>query len=86
MDRRIWVYYAPDDDDFLPAQEGMTVELFDVVTLLDDLPQQGLAKGTVGTIVHVFDQPRRAYEVEFVSDDGVTIATATLLPEQVRSA
>ncbi len=60
------------------------MDLFDVVTLVDAKREDGLPPGAVGTIVHIFDKPRRAYEVEFVDDDGVTIATATLLPEQIR--
>jgi Domain of unknown function (DUF4926) len=62
------------------------MNLLDVVTLVDERPEDGLAAGAVGTIVHVFDQPRRAYEVEFVDEDGTTTATATLLPEQIRPA
>lgn len=59
------------------------MELFDVVKLVEDLPEEGLAAGSVGTIVHVFTTPRSAYEVEFVDDDGQTLAMATLTPEQV---
>jgi Domain of unknown function (DUF4926) len=62
------------------------MNLFDVVALVDPRPDDALPAGAVGTIVHIFDKPRRAYEVEFVDDDGVTIATATLLPEQIRPA
>jgi hypothetical protein len=60
------------------------MDLLDVVALVDPRPEDGLAAGAVGTIVHIFDRPRRAYEVEFVDDDGMTVATATLLPEQIR--
>ena len=60
------------------------MDLFDVVELTEPRPESGLTAGAIGTIVHVFDQPRRAYEVEFVDEDGSTIATETLLPEQVR--
>jgi hypothetical protein len=56
----------------------------DVVTLVTDLPQEGLRAGAVGTVVHVFHQPNTAYEVEFVGDDGTTIALATLSPDQIR--
>jgi hypothetical protein len=60
------------------------MELLDVVVLLEDKPDDGLAAGSIGTIVHVFDRPRHAYEVEFVDDEGTTIATATFLPEEIR--
>ncbi|MEV4758008.1 DUF4926 domain-containing protein [Micromonospora sp. NPDC049559] len=60
------------------------MNLFDMVALTVGLPDEGLPAGSVGTIVHVFDQPRRAYEVEFVDEDGETIATAAVRPEQLR--
>jgi hypothetical protein len=62
------------------------VELLDRVALVSDLPAEGLSAGRTGTIVYVFDRPRPAYEVEFVAEDGRTIAMVTLLPEQVRPA
>jgi hypothetical protein len=62
------------------------VELLDVVTLVEDLPEEGLRAGSTGTIVHVFDRPQRAYEVEFLDEDGSTIATAALLPGQIKPA
>jgi len=60
------------------------MDLFDVVALVDARREDGLPAGAVGTIVHIFDKPRPAYEVEFADNDGVTIATATLQPGQVR--
>ena len=60
------------------------MDLFDVVALLEARPEDGLPVGAVGTVVHILGKPGRAYEVEFADDDGVTIATATLLPGQVR--
>lgn len=55
-------------------------QLLDVVALLADLPQHGLARGQVGTIVEVFDE---AYEVEFCDNDGKTHAELALEPEQL---
>lgn len=43
-----------------------------------DLPKHGLAQGAVGTIVHVFIRPDRAYEVEFCDAAGRTIAQIAL--------
>jgi hypothetical protein len=60
------------------------MELLDVVTLAADLPEEGLRAGAIGTIVHVFERPRRAYEVEFVDREGQTVAMVTLGPEQIR--
>jgi hypothetical protein len=62
------------------------VEPNDVVELVTDLPDEGLAAGAVGTVVHVFDRPNRAYEVEFADDDGRTIAQIALTPDKVRPA
>jgi len=55
-------------------------EIFDVVELLSDVPEQGLNAGMQGTIVecHASD----AYEVEFVNESGETLALLALMPEQ----
>jgi hypothetical protein len=62
----------------------MEIKELDVVALTDSLPDQGLDAGAVGTIVHIFHKPNIAYEVEFIDDDGATIAMATLTPDQFR--
>jgi hypothetical protein len=62
----------------------MEFDELDVVTLLDDIPEEGLKAGAVGTIVDTFRSPRMAYEVEFIDGDGVTIAMATLTADQIR--
>ncbi|MEH0885391.1 DUF4926 domain-containing protein [Enterobacter sp. UNJFSC 003] len=56
---------------------------FDVVVLAEDLPDEGLTKGMVGAIVFIHEKPYLAYMVEFVDDDGRTIAMPSLLPEQI---
>ena len=61
-------------------------ELFDLVSLVADLPAEGLAAGTVGTVVHIHELPEHAYEVEFVDDQGRTTVVTTLHPDQVRPA
>lgn len=61
----------------------MTFDVNDVVQLLADRPDDGLVAGMRGVVVAVFDQPDRAYEVEFVNDDGSTIAMSTLRPGQL---
>ncbi len=60
------------------------MDLYDVVELTADLPDENLPAGTVGTVVHIFDQPNRAYEVEFADSDGRTIAMAALTDDQIR--
>jgi hypothetical protein len=52
----------------------------DVVALLSDLPEHGLVRGQVGTVVEIFDG---AYEVEFSDDSGKTYAELALEPDQL---
>ncbi|MBM4042783.1 MAG: DUF4926 domain-containing protein [Planctomycetes bacterium] len=55
----------------------------DTVVLKDDLPEQGLERGDVGTVVMVH-RGGEGFEVEFVTLDGDTLAVVTLLASQVR--
>lgn len=55
----------------------------DRVVLTVDLPGEKLAAGDVGTVVHIYPGGR-AFEVEFVSLDGETVAVVTLEHAQVR--
>lgn len=57
----------------------------DVVVLGEDLPGEGLVKGSVGTIVMVFDTPTPGYLVEFCDEEGRTIAMPALQPAQLKS-
>ncbi len=52
----------------------------DVVALLKDLPQHGLVRGQVGTVVEILDG---AYEVEFSDDTGQIYAELGLPAEQL---
>jgi hypothetical protein len=56
----------------------------DQVVLTVPLPELGLEVGDVGVVVHVHGQGD-AYEVEFLTLDGETVAVATLPGDQVRS-
>jgi hypothetical protein len=60
----------------------MAKELESVV-LATDLPEYGLKKGDIGTIVLVHGDGK-GYEVEFMTLDGETVAVISLLPSQVR--
>jgi Domain of unknown function (DUF4926) len=62
----------------------MAFSLFDVVTLLQDLTEEGLQAGMRGTVVDVYTVPVTAYEVEFCDALGRTIAQLALFPEQLR--
>lgn len=56
-------------------------ELFDVVELVIDLPEQGLYAGMQGTIVEVHASGA-AYEVEFTDERGEALNFLALRPEQ----
>jgi len=51
--------------------------------LTEDLPAEGLKAGDIGTVVHIH-QGGAAYEVEFMTLAGETIAVTTLAATQVR--
>jgi len=55
----------------------------DTVVLTRPLPDHGLQIGDVGAIVHIYGE-QQAFEVEFVSGDGKTVAVVTLKPGDVR--
>lgn len=55
----------------------------DVVTLAEDLPNEGFTKGMIGTIVMVFETPELGYLIEFCAEEGKTIAMPALLPTQL---
>ncbi len=56
----------------------------DRIVLLKDLPDDCLQAGDVGTVVHVHRQGE-AFEVEFMTLDGGTVAVITLLSSQIRA-
>lgn len=56
----------------------------EVVALTRDLPAEGLVAGDIGTIVGVYSD-QLAYEVEFVTVGGDTVAVLTLEADAVRS-
>ena len=55
----------------------------DCIVLTTNLPGEGLEAGDVGTVVHVH-QEAAAYEVEFMTLTGKTVAVTTVLPSQLR--
>ena len=54
------------------------------IVLLKDLPEDGLQAGDVGTVVHIYRQGE-AFEVEFMTLAGGTVAVITLLSSQIRA-
>ena len=59
------------------------MKLFDVVRLIVDLPDENLFAGMIGTVIHIFNHPNLAYEIEFCDEDGVTVSQVALTPEQI---
>jgi len=57
------------------------IHLLDVVALIEDLPQQGLRRGQVGTVVELLAPD--VFEVEFSDNHGRTYATLSLRAEQL---
>lgn len=57
------------------------IRLLDVVALTVDLPERGLARGQVGTVVESLAEG--VYEVEFCDNDGRTYASLALRADQL---
>jgi len=57
-------------------------QLLDVVTLTEDLPDQNLWRGQVGTIVEILADGK-AFEVEFSGRDGRVYESLGLRPNQI---
>ena len=62
----------------------MMIQEFDIVVLAHDIQAHGLRQGDIGAVVHCYDSGE-AYEVEFVSGEGGTIAVLTLNRDEIRS-
>jgi hypothetical protein len=58
-----------------------TFKLLDVVALTEDLPERGLVRGQVGTIVELHSS--EVFEVEFCDNDGRTYALLALKAAQL---
>jgi Domain of unknown function (DUF4926) len=57
------------------------IEMLSVVALLEDLPEEGLVRGQVGTVVESWTPG--VYEIEFCDDNGKTYAMLALKAEQL---
>ena len=55
----------------------------DSVVLTRDIDKHGLKKGDVGAVVHAYTD-RGAFEVEFVTAEGKTVAVLTLGSGDIR--
>jgi hypothetical protein len=61
----------------------MTIKERDCVVPTADLPKEGLEAGNVGTVVHIHGGGA-AYEVEFTTFAGKTMAVSTVEASDVR--
>ncbi len=59
------------------------VRELDTVVLTHDLRKHGLKRGDVGAVVHCYGDGA-AYEVEFVTAEGKTVAALTLTAADIR--
>ena len=57
------------------------IKLLEVVALISDLPERGLRRGQVGTVVELLSTD--AYEVEFADNQGRTYATTPLRANEI---
>ena len=55
----------------------------DCIVLTANLPDESLEAGDVGTVIHIHPGGA-AYEVEFMTMTGQTVAVTTVLPTQLR--
>lgn len=60
---------------------SQAIHLLDVVALIEDLPQRGLHRGQVGTVVEALTPD--VFEVEFCDNDGRTYASLALRSGQL---
>jgi len=59
------------------------IQELDSVVLATDLPEYGLERGDIGTVM-LTHRDGEGYEVEFMTLDGETLAVVSLLAAQVR--
>ena len=63
----------------MPAPAAINV--LDVVALLVDMPEHGLVRGQVGTVVERLDEG--VFEVEFSDDEGRTYAELAIMADSL---
>jgi hypothetical protein len=64
--------------------EVFMIKELDAVVLTHDIGEHGLKKGDIGAVVHCYAEGA-AFEVEFVTAEGRTVAVLTLSPDDIRS-
>jgi hypothetical protein len=61
----------------------IVIRELDTVVLACDIKFYGLKRGDIGAVVHCYEG-NIAFEVEFVTDEGETVAVLTLMREDIR--
>ncbi len=59
------------------------IKELDTIVLSHDVEAYGLKQGDIGAVVHVY-KDGSAYEVEFVTGEGETVAVLTLVAQDIR--
>lgn len=59
------------------------IKELDTVVLTHDIKEKGLKKGDMGAIVQVYNKGK-AFEVEFITANGKTVALLTLTAADIR--
>jgi hypothetical protein len=59
------------------------IQELEPVVLQHDVPEHGLKEGDIGAVVHAYGD-RQAFEVEFVTAEGKTVAVLTLTEADIR--
>ena len=59
------------------------IQEHDQVVLLSNIPEKDLKKDDIGTVIHIYPD-KKAYEVEFSTLSGKTIAVQLLKGHQIR--
>jgi hypothetical protein len=80
----LWTTYRTGNQAIIDPAKISNYLLLDTVILTRDMPKQKLRRGDLGTVVLVH-RDSAAYEVEFVTLGGETLALVTLPPDAVRA-
>jgi hypothetical protein len=68
----------------MPEEAWEMIKELDTVVLTHDIPEHGLETGDVGAVVHAYEHAD-AYEVEFVTAEGRTVAVLSLRGNDIRA-
>jgi len=59
------------------------IKELDTIVLSRDVPEHGLKKGDIGAVVHIYGEGE-AFEVEFITGQGDTVAVVTIESRDIR--